>query len=119
MRSPTSPDTVLVHSSPVTPRNEPRDAQPQEFTKGPRIAYSVVSIFCMLLLATMLGEACTSLCDSDSHACVTLTVYRFANPYFHWSQEREISPFHSRPRLLAIHIRHHIRRHCSDSAVGS
>lgn len=64
MRFPASLDTILVPgwSSPVTPRNESNHGQPQDLPKGPRIAYSVVSIFCMLLLATMLGEIYLNLC---------------------------------------------------------
>ena len=61
---PASLHTILVpgQSSPVTPRNESNHGQPQDLPKGPRIAYSVVSIFCMLLLATMLGEIHLNLC---------------------------------------------------------
>ena len=58
MRLPASPDAILDpgRQSPVAPRSESRDGPANDLTKGPRIAYSVVSIFCMLLLATMLGE---------------------------------------------------------------
>jgi hypothetical protein len=49
----TIPETsIRLH---IIRRNDSQDGQPLEFAKGPRITYSVVSIFCMLLLAAMLG----------------------------------------------------------------
>jgi len=89
MRPPTSLDALLDSGSslPVTPRNDLNNGQPHDLTKGPRIAYSVVSIFCMLLLATMLGETHAHLHKAkSSHTRAKLTSSRFANPYFHWSQ---------------------------------
>lgn len=36
--------------------NDPDSGQQPDLSKGPRVTYSLVSIFCMLLLATMLGR---------------------------------------------------------------
>ena len=65
---PASLDTFLTscRSAPVSPRNESNHGQPKDLLKGPRIAYSVVSIFCMLLLATMLGEIHLHLCIDNA-----------------------------------------------------
>jgi hypothetical protein len=43
-------------SSWTTAQNGIPDYHHRDLPKGPRITYSVVSIICMLLLATMLGE---------------------------------------------------------------
>lgn len=121
MRLPASLDSILDAggSSPVTPRNEPHDGQPQDIPKGPRIAYSVVSIFCMLLLATMLGETHVNLHGLTPPTCASLTVFRFAHPHFHGPQTRETSRFHQDSCLPALHLCHFIRRHCCDSAIWS
>lgn len=86
---PASLDSILDAggSSPVTPRNEPHNGRPQDLPKGPRIAYSVVSIFCMLLLATMLGETHANPQKLAPTPCATLTVFRFAHPHFYGPQE--------------------------------
>ena len=39
-----------------TAQNDSPDGHQHDLPKGPRITYSVVSILCMLILATMLGE---------------------------------------------------------------
>jgi hypothetical protein len=61
VRSQATVEVAAAESPPpswAAAHNEIPDYHHRDLPKGPRITYSVVSIICMLLLATMLGECC-------------------------------------------------------------
>jgi hypothetical protein len=118
-RSQSTVDATVAEPSPpswMAAQNDfPADDHQRDLPKGPRITYSVVSIMCMLLLATMLGE---STFEHGVYNClIYLTLTRVAVTHYHRPQTQEATELHPHPGLPALLLRDSIRRNYCDPTV--